>query len=65
MLNIFRSKSNQNSNDVKSFLIDELFNSKNQKKVVIKAARESAAVQRKVVEEYRKLSKNRCVAKSN
>jgi hypothetical protein len=57
MWNIFSQNKNKENKEVKAFLIKEFFNSANQKKVITRAARESAEDQRLLVAKYHELVK--------
>ena len=54
--------SNNNENEAKDIILKEVFNYSNQKKVVNKAAKDSAQDQREMVEKYRRVKvKQDCI----
>lgn len=57
MLNLFFKKQNRKEKEAKEIILKEFFSFSDQKKAVAKAARESSADQRALVEKYQKLVK--------
>ncbi len=55
MLNEFFTTKDKKNEAIKTFIIKEFFNSTNQKKVITRAARESAEDQKMLVSRYREL----------
>ena len=57
MFNILCQKKNSDKEEAKTFILKEFFNSANQKKAVVRAARESAEDQKELLDKYNKLVK--------
>ncbi len=49
------TKSKENTNETKKFILREFFNSRNQKKIVTQAAKESAEDQKILITRYNQL----------
>jgi len=63
MFTLFKKESSKTAKkkELKTLLLKEVFNSGSQKKAVVRAARESAKDQQRVVEKYQDMLKSKAV----